>query len=291
MKVLLSALLLFWSILGFSQSPFWTEGFGTGCQQGQLATAYSGPSGSWTVTETGSNQASGNVWYISAMENNTGEGNCGEVCGSNQTLHIGNQTVLGVPADGGAAYYEGLAGFCDFFPCGGTDIRIESAVIDCSNFDNIQLDFLYLEGGNAIDNATVWYFDGTTWTEIDDPPKTFSATCSPQGQWTARTIDLPASANNNPNVQIGFRWINNDDGDATDPSFAVDNIQLSGQETTTSSCPGDFNNDGLINAVDLLIFLGDYGCLQNCIADMNGDGLNNATDLLIFLGVYGTICL
>ena len=33
----------------------------------------------------------------------------------------------------------------------------------------------------------------------------------PQGQWTAFSILLPVSANNNPSVKIGFNWINNDD--------------------------------------------------------------------------------
>jgi PKD repeat protein len=36
------------------------------------------------------------------------------------------------------------------------------------------------------------------------------------------------SADNNPNVKIGFNWTNNDDGIGTDPSFAVDNITLTG---------------------------------------------------------------
>jgi len=48
---------------------------------------------------------------------------------------------------------------------------------------------------------------------------------------------LPASANNNPNVKIGFRWINNDDGDATDPSFAVDDIVLSHADTGDNTPP------------------------------------------------------
>jgi hypothetical protein len=56
-------------------------------------------------------------------------------------------------------------------------------------------------------------------------PKT--ATCGGgQGLWTAFSMTLPASADNNPNVRIGFRWVNNADGTGTDPSFAVDDIAL-----------------------------------------------------------------
>ena len=67
-----------------------------------------------------------------------------------------------------------------------------------------------------------------TWTLLDDMAKTFSATCSPQGLWTSYQIALPAAANNIADLQIGFQWINNDDADATDPSFAVDNISFEG---------------------------------------------------------------
>ncbi|PCH92367.1 MAG: hypothetical protein COB85_08235, partial [Bacteroidetes bacterium] len=51
--------------------------------------------------------------------------------------------------------------------------------------------------------------------------------CSPQGTWTAFSILLPASANNNDSVKIGFNWTNNDDGVGTDPSVAIDDITLS----------------------------------------------------------------
>jgi len=57
-----------------------------------------------------------------------------------------------------------------------------------------------------------------------------------------------------------------------------------------SGCPGDFDNSGNINTVDLLIFLSDYGCASTCIADLTGDGIVGTSDLLFFLGVYGIFC-
>ena len=111
---------MFASVSGNAQTDFWIETFGTGCNQGQLATAYASPNGSWTVASTGTNAASANQWYVSAMENGSGLGNCGEVCGNNPTLHVGNVNVLGILPDQGAAYYEGLSGFCGVFPCGAT---------------------------------------------------------------------------------------------------------------------------------------------------------------------------
>ena len=80
-------------------------------------------------------------------------------------------------------------------------------------------------GDGTLDNATLWYYNGTAWSQIDDMVKT-ALTCAPQGIWTAYSIRLPVSANNNPNVRIGFNWTNNGDGIASDPSFAVDDITL-----------------------------------------------------------------
>lgn len=48
-----------------------------------------------------------------------------------------------------------------------------------------------------------------------------------QGMWTLYTLALPAAFNNNPNVRIGFNWRNNGNGSGTDPSVAIDDIQLS----------------------------------------------------------------
>ena len=276
---------------GTAQNTLFGEDFGTGCNQGQSVTSYAN---GWSVTNTGANEASASNWYVSGTETNTGVGNCGAECGSapNPTLHVSNPTVLGIPEDIGAAYYEGLAGFCGFFPCGATDKRVESPLIDCTGHTGIVLSFTYLEGGNTIDNATVWYFDGSVWTQVDDPPKTFSSSCSPQGEWSNRTISLPASANNNPGIRIAFRWINNDDGDATDPSFAADDILVTGipDAVEPTTCLGDFNGDGEINATDFSALLGAFGCQGNCSQDVNGDNQVDTEDLLFFLTVFGTEC-
>lgn len=223
---------------GGSGGVFWTENFGTGCNTGQLASAYTGPNGTWSITNTGTNDPSANNWFVSAAENGQGAGNCGAGCGTNHTLHLG---ATYPSTDPGAAYYESTPGFCPtFLPCSYTDRRVESPVINCTGQTGITLSMSYMEfGQSTLDNATLWYFDGSIWTQLVDLPKTLccgSATCNGtlQGLWTAYSIALPASANNNPNVRISFRWVNNADGVGTDPSFAVDDIQLSTTGTVES---------------------------------------------------------
>lgn len=62
--------------------------------------------------------------------------------------------------------------------------------------------------------------------------------------------------------------------------------------TTTGpgNCEGDFDNSGGVTAVDVLIFLAEFGCTQNCQADLTGDGVVNASDLVVLLGLFGDSC-
>ena len=203
---------------------FWSETFdgticaaGSGCDPTLV---------SWTVNNTGVNGSTANTWYVSAMECGNAAGACGSTCVNDQSLHIGN--VAGSSAS---------AFWCPNGDCGAsydassnaerTDKRAESPTIDCSGKTNITVDFNYIENGEGSnDNAEFWYYDGSTWTMLLDLPKT-PTSCSPQGTWTAvSSISLPSSADNNPNVKIGFRWYNDGNGAGSDPSFAVDDITL-----------------------------------------------------------------
>lgn len=175
----------------------------------------------WTLNVvTGAEGADANFWVINDNEGGVLPPGCGVAGNGNPTLHV---TSVFFPA-GGAAYDAG--GLCGFLFCPQADRRSESPVINCSGQSGIFVGFNYIEGGaTTFDNATLWYFDGATWSQIDDMPKTATG-CGGQGIWTNRQVALPASANNNPNVRIAFRWVNNDDGAGTDPSFAVDDVSL-----------------------------------------------------------------
>jgi hypothetical protein len=233
-KIYSLASLLFLGLAAHSQ-VFWTESFGSGCNRGQAATAYSGPNGSWTSSTTGTNGNTANTWYVSAAHNNTGAGNCGTSCMTssvtNSTLHVSNAAIVipafyTVGADSGASYFSG--GVSSFGYVATTNRRVESPLINCTGQASIVISFIYVENGDASnDDASLVYSAdaGVTWTTIDALAKT-TGSCGPTGQWTSIAVNLPASANNNPNVKIGFNWTNNDDGVGTDPSFSVDDITL-----------------------------------------------------------------
>lgn len=218
-----AVLLSVFSFTCFSQIVY-SENFGTGCSTGTTATSFG-----WTNTNTGANQATPNIWYVSAAERGMGAGVCGAGCGgtNSRTLHLGTGPLA--YGDLGASYLESSAFICAILGlCSGTDKRIESPVINCTGVSSIPFTFEYIENGEGTnDNGTVWYSanGGGTWSLLDDSPKT-TICGSGQGLWTARNLTLPASANNNPNVKIGFRWVNNANGVGTDPSFAIDNIVI-----------------------------------------------------------------
>lgn len=230
--------LISFAFIGLSTNAqvFWTENFGldNGCSsQGMLASAYTGTNGAWTITSTGTNNTDANQWFVSACEAGMGVGNCGDGCLNNssltnRSLHVSNIAIplISLAADQGAAYNAG--GLCGSFSiCVITNKRVESPTINCTGKSFLTLAFNYMENGQGTtDNASLWYYDGGTWSLLFDLAKTPFGNCAPQGQWTAYSVALPLSANNNAGVKIGYSWTNNDDGAGTDPSFAVDDITV-----------------------------------------------------------------
>jgi hypothetical protein len=209
---------------------FWSESFTNNCTAGCLATSYTGPNGTWTQTITGTEGADANVWFISCAENGNAVNSCGSGCTSapNETMHI--SAAVGnilCPNDCGASYDAG--GLCGLLSCPQTSRRIESPTINCSNTTSaIAVSFNYIAAGSgAVDRCALWYFDGSTWALVQALPATNNANCNGQGLWTSLSIALPPSAIGNANVKIGFEWVNNDDGVGTDPSVAIDDVNLS----------------------------------------------------------------
>ncbi|WP_432410226.1 HYR domain-containing protein [Rasiella sp. SM2506] len=220
----------------YAQTLLWNENFGldAACtNQNQNANGVITTNGTWAVTSIGTQGTAANEWFISSAEAFTGTGSCGDGCFSNptlsnQTLHVGSVAFGVCPTgDCGATYNVGATGE--------THKRIESPVINATGVYGLSISFDYMHfGEDTNDKAGLVYFDGTTWsTLVATLPKT--ACCGggcgtplAQGQWAATkyTLDLPISANNNPNIKIGILWDNDANGVGADPSFAIDTIEV-----------------------------------------------------------------
>jgi len=229
-------------MIGFTskaQTQFWIENFGTNPVCGTLiATAYTSTNGAWTTALTGTNQSFSNIWYVSPKEAGMGVGNCGDGCTFNpvlinRTLHIStNQSLFG---DMGAAYYAGTLG--------NTNIRAQSPTINCSSKSGIAMSFNYIMWGIINqDFCEIMYSadNGVTWSSLGTPVQTPTVSCSGQGIWTTHNVSLPASANNNATVKVGFRW-QNISSTGADPSVAIDDIALTYTAASSPSLTPTFS--------------------------------------------------
>ena len=57
--------------------------------------------------------------------------------------------------------------------------------------------------------------------------------------------------------------------------------------TDCGSCLGDLNGDDVVNAADLGLLIGEWGCKGTCPGDLNGDGMVSAADLGLLIGYWG----
>ncbi|HRH69692.1 MAG TPA: hypothetical protein PLB89_09325 [Flavobacteriales bacterium] len=244
------------SVLAFGQQVVWEEDFENGCTQGCAATTFSGSNGYWSTMSTGTNGTCANIWFVSSQENGNPIGECGTGGTGNETLHIGNNAAgctspnscnFCPTGDCGAAYDASCptttCSTCCSCQSSQTSTRAVSPVINLSGLANLTLRFKYIEGGvGATDNALLDYYNGTSWGQLADLPKTPVADCGAYGTWTAYTIALPATANNNANVRLGIRWVNNNDGTGSGPSIAVDDMEIV-TSSYTPTCAGPIVNE------------------------------------------------
>jgi predicted outer membrane repeat protein len=54
-----------------------------------------------------------------------------------------------------------------------------------------------------------------------------------------------------------------------------------------ADCEGDANGDGVVNIVDLLGAVGDWGFCDGCEYDIDGNGVVDVTDVLLIVGNWG----
>ena len=69
--------------------------------------------------------------------------------------------------------------------------------------------------------------------------------------------------------------------------FAIEDEPVAPED----DCPEDLDGDGLVSVGDVLLLLGEFGCVVDCgPLDITGDGLVGVTDVLAMLNVFGMPC-
>jgi gliding motility-associated-like protein len=224
-----------------SQTIVFLETFGnTGigvCDQNTEADSFTTPNGMWRVTTLGINDTAANKWYISATEPGMAVGGCATSgCQVNpvytdRTLHIGN-----VPNSPNAATICPTGDCGAVYDAGGsqtavqTNDRAESPPFSLQANTAYMLLYNYLEyadGAINADNALVEFFNGVAWVPaIHDSPRTQNPCGTSSYQWGQDYVLLPVLSAPVANAQIGFTWTNDNGGQGTSPSFAVDSIRI-----------------------------------------------------------------
>jgi PKD repeat protein len=181
----------------------------------------------WKITDIGVQGNEANDWYIFHPANFDSSNffRCyspnDSVC--LRSLYIGyGDTANCDSALRGPVYRSG----CDNY----TFKRAESVNIDCSGHSTLIASFYFIAKGVDCNRDYCKFIysadSGQTWTVLVPCLKSYLCYHFYPGWWTYRAIALPSSADNNPNVRIGFEWTNDEDCYWRDPSFAVDRIKI-----------------------------------------------------------------
>lgn len=123
---------------------------------------------------------------------------------------------------------------------------------------------------------------------LADHPETYR-----QELWalTVGSILLYTGTEITPAIFLDLLALDDDDGDlsnGTPNCIAIFDAFARHGMAVFPECAGDLGEpDGFINGADLLIVLGDWGCLGACDGDANRDGIVDGADIVIVLGQWG----
>jgi PKD repeat protein len=207
----------------------------------------------------------------------------------NRSLHITSQ------AGCSGLIYAGTPGFDDWncITISGNDFPLTQTEqfaalnqnIDATGKCNIKLTADFFLGGSANGleaHSTILYSidGGVSWRIVQDNLSSCShfiaGSCN---NWNRRTFQLPADADNQPNLRIAFRWVedgntnNNTQDYALGASFNVDNVMLSScsapdatfiSQAGTNVCKGQtaqFTSSSVVNP----------GAYLNCFSALTDD--------------------
>ena len=186
----------------------------------------------------------------------------------------------------------------EFDISGATDLEVSIDMAAMGDFQFLNDLFIWsysVDGGNTtslftssiestIGSLTYTLADGDQFTlndPIDITNTTFDETVLSNAFQTITSV-IPETGNT---LTISLVANTNDDNDATARAYAFDNIVITGLMPLRA----DFNNDDVVDDLDLAQWEGDYGL--NGDSDANGDGFSNGLDFLIWQEELGSTAL
>ncbi len=212
-KLMISTLFLSIGSAAISQTIIWSDDF-------------EAPVPDWTLNIlTGQNDANANIWEINDTEGGVAPPGCGVAANGDATLHV---TCTGGLCLGTGALYNAGDNGGGFSPATTNTRAAYNLPISTLGQTNLTLNFDWIGvGETGFDFASLEYSTdgGGTWNNLND----FSAgaTCGGgQGQWANYSLNLPVACENQADLRFAFHWTNDNNGSGTDPSFAVNDMEL-----------------------------------------------------------------
>jgi len=276
----------------------WTRGDPVGCDQGDPGTDGDGSGQCWvTGNECDSDVDGGNAVLTSpAIDASGGNAVVSYVRHFSSDASGGPDCPSGFVADcQGTCFPQAVYddwqgdGVCDdgsFIPSEygytgsppGVPIYLNCAEFNCDSGDCS----CFGGSGSDIDSITVEITaNGSSWVEIE---RVESGDDDASGGWISRSFNVSDYVTPSSTVQLRFTVV--DGGDDSTVEAAIDGLAVESLLCEEpSDCPGDLNEDGVVNGTDLSLILGFWG--QAGASDLNGDGTTNGADLSIILGGWG----
>lgn len=241
----------------------------------------------WTInTPIGAQASEANLWKISDEE--SWDGVCGSgnlVTAGDKTLHVTCQGLFCIGT--GALYFAGDGGSFGY-PSNTDKYSTFNTNINTTGLTNIHVKFGWRGAGQTNQDYALLRYStngGANWTDL-------STKYQNQVNWACADVTLPVACENQANLRIGFRWINDNDGAGTDPSFAVDDLLVtagsggggcSGSVQFTLANPAPF--------VPTTNITGNVDLCQGDVLTLSATNANNCTPITITGGgTYSLTC-
>jgi hypothetical protein len=155
--------------------------------------------------------------------------------------------------------------------------------------ENLNLSFV--TQASNVDSFTsgewAWSIDGVNFTTMagvnTSPP-------AETNMFALRQVDFSGvtALNNAPNVFLRYT-LSSPIPPKPGRFITIDNLQLNADVIPVPPCPGDINQSGVVNVLDLLAVINEWGQCSpgNCAADINGDTVVNVLDMLAVINSWG----
>jgi len=187
------------------------------------------------------------------------------------------------PGQGGSCFYTGAAGDVDY-----GSVTLTSPRLDLSSATRPKISYWRWFSNNQGVSTNLERFvirisndDGFTWTTVETVgPGGVEA----RGGWIQHEVDVAAFVT--PTANVKLRFVASDQGPDSTVEAAIDDLTVT-NFTCDAACPGDWNDDAVVNSADFFDFLTGFFASN---ADFNASGATDSQDFFDFIAAFFAGC-